>query len=172
VNSWLGCIRRIDALNGWVGRWLAWLTLGMVAACFLTVVLRYAFNLGFIWLQELYVWQYALVFLAGAGPTFLRGGHVRVDVFYASMTARRKAAVDLLGGAIFLLPFLYVVGRESAAFVAFSFAVNESSDQSGGLPALWLLKSGLLAFCALAGLQGAALMARAALILTGRPGDR
>ena len=172
MTFWLACIRRIDAVNGWVGRWLAWLTLGTVAACFLTVVLRYAFNVGFIWLQELYVWQYAWVFLVGAGPTFLRGGHVRVDVFYSTMPARGKAAVDLFGGAIFLLPFLFVVGRESWTFVAFSFAVNESSDQSGGLPALWLLKSGLLAFCALAGLQGLALMARSALLLTGRSGTQ
>ena len=54
-----GFVRAVDALNDWVGRTVAWLTLGCVLTCFAVVVLRYAFGTGFPWLQELYVWPWA-----------------------------------------------------------------------------------------------------------------
>ena len=75
-------VRLVDALNDWVGRTVAWLTLGCVLTCFTVVVLRYGFDIGFPWMQELYVWQHAAVFMAGAGYTFLHRGHVNVDLLF------------------------------------------------------------------------------------------
>ena len=43
----------VDALNEWTGRALAWLTQGCVLTCFAVVVLRYAFDTGYPWMQEL-----------------------------------------------------------------------------------------------------------------------
>ena len=73
-------VKGVDVVNDWIGRTVAWLTLGCVLTCFAVVVLRYAFNVGFPWMQELYVWQHAAVFMAGAGYTMLHRGHVNVDV--------------------------------------------------------------------------------------------
>ena len=81
-------IKGVDALNDWIGRTVAWLTLGCVLTCFTVVVLRYAFNVGFPWMQELYVWQHAAVFMAGAGYTMLHRGHVNVDVMYGRLGDR------------------------------------------------------------------------------------
>ena len=64
---------------------------------FTVVVLRYAFDTGYPWMQELYVWQHAMVFMAGAGYTFLHRGHVNVDVVYGKLGDRGKAWVDILG---------------------------------------------------------------------------
>ena len=69
MNALASIIRAIDRLNELVGRVVAWLTLGTVSVCFLVVVLRYVFSIGFVWLQELYVWQHALVFMLAAGYT-------------------------------------------------------------------------------------------------------
>src|SRR3546814_2875652 len=74
-------------------------------------MLRYAMSVGFIWLQELYVWCYALVFTLGAGYTLKHGGHVRVDIFYADLSPRGKALVDLFGPLVFLLPWVLVLAR-------------------------------------------------------------
>ena len=163
----VGLIRRVDTLNEWVGRSVAWLTLGCVLTCFAVVVLRYAFGIGFPWLQELYVWQHAAVFMVGAGYTMLHRGHVNVDVLYGRIGPRRQAWIDILGTLLFLFPWLAVLAWTSAPFVLSSWSVREASSTAGGMPALYLLKSVLWVFCALLFLQGLALIARRALYLAG-----
>lgn len=167
MNSLRGFVRRVDALNDWIGRTVAWLTLGCVLTCFAVVVLRYAFNLGFPWLQELYVWQHAAVFMAGAGYTMLHRGHVNVDVLYGQLSEQRRAWIDILGTFVFLFPWLAVVAVTSAQFVSSSWSIRESAATADGMPAVYLLKSLLWVFCALLFLQGLALIARRALFLTG-----
>jgi TRAP-type mannitol/chloroaromatic compound transport system permease small subunit len=168
MSALIAFIRAVDAINEVVGRVVAWLTFGTVAVCFLVVVLRYVFSIGFIWLQELYVWQHAVVFMLGAGYTLLHGGHVRVDIFYARMDPRRRAVVDLFGTFVFLLPWLGVVLYYGMPFLILSWRLLEPSSQSDGLPGFFLLKSVIPAFCVLVGLQGLALAARSALVLAGR----
>ena len=168
MSGLIAFIRFVDALNDRVGRATAWLTLGTVLVCFAVVVLRYLFSIGFIWLQELYVWEHAIVFMVGAGYTFMQGGHVRVDIFYARMNRRRKAWVDLFGTLVFLLPWLAVIAYFGWSFVALSWQLLEPSQQAGGLPGYFLLKSVIFVFCALVGLQGLALAARSLLVIAGR----
>jgi len=160
-------VRRVDAINDWIGRATAWLTLGCVLTCFAVVVLRYAFGIGFPWLQELYVWQHAAVFMAGAGYTMLHRGHVNVDVLYGRMSPRSKAWVDILGTLVFLFPWLAVVAVTAAPFVISSWGIREASSTAGGMPAVYLLKSLLWLFCLVLFLQGLALVARRGLFLAG-----
>lgn len=166
-----GFVRGIDAFNDWVGRTTAWLTAGCVVTCFAVVVLRYAFNLGFPWLQELYVWQHAAVFMAGAGYTMLHRGHVNVDVLYGRLDARRQAWVDILGTLVFLFPWLAVIAVTSAPFVLSSWAIREGSSAADGMPAVYVLKSLLWVFCLVLFLQGLALIARRGLFLAGHAFD-
>ena len=72
---------------------------------FAVVLLRYVLGLGSIWLQESILYAHAALFLLAAAWTLKEGGHVRVDVFYASASPRVKAWVDLLGVLLLLLPF-------------------------------------------------------------------
>ena len=164
----VGFVRAVDVLTEWVGRITAWLTLVTVLVCATVVLLRYAFSIGFVWLQELYVWTYALVFMLGAGYALKRGGHVRVDIFYANMSRRARAMVDLFGTLLFLLPWLAVVGFVSWPYIGASWHIYEASAQTGGMPGLFLLKTALLGFCVLLGLQGLAVAARSLLVLNGR----
>jgi TRAP-type mannitol/chloroaromatic compound transport system permease small subunit len=162
-------VHAIDAVNEWTGRGVAWLTLGCVMTCFAVVVLRYVFNSGAPWLQELYVWQHAIVFMAGAGYTMLHRGHVNVDVLYGRISPRARAWVDILGTLFMLFPWLAVLAVTSAPFVLSSWAIRETSATPDGMPAVYVLKSVLWVFCGLLFLQGIALIARRALFLAGRP---
>lgn len=162
-------VHTIDSMNDWIGRTAAWLTLGCVLTCFTVVLLRYAFDIGYPWMQELYVWQHAAVFMAGAGYTFLHRGHVNVDVLYGSMSERRRAWVDILGTLAFLFPWLAIIAVTSAPFVLSSWAVREASATANGMPALYLLKSLLWVFCALVFVQGLSLIVRRGLFLAGHP---
>jgi TRAP-type mannitol/chloroaromatic compound transport system permease small subunit len=158
----------VDWINERVGRGAAWLTLVMVLITFAVVILRYVFSVGFVWLQESYVWLHGVVFMLGAAYTLLHDGHVRVDIFYREARPRTKAVVDLLGAALLLLPFVVIIAWVSWPYVSVSWQRLEGSREAGGLPGLFLLKSVLIVFCVLLGLQALAMGCRAVLALAGR----
>lgn len=168
MNALIGFVRLVDALNERVGRVVGWFTVGTVAVCALVVVMRYVVGVGFIWMQELYVWIHAAVFMLGAGYTFKVNGHVRVDLFYARASVRTRAWIDLLCGLVFLLPWLVVVAGTAMPWIWASILTNETSASTGGMPGLYVLKSVIPLFCLLLGLQGLATMARSLLVLKGR----
>ncbi len=163
--------RFVDRINDAVGRAVAWLTLAMVLITFLVVILRYGFALGWVWVQEFYVWLHGIVFMVAAGYTLLRNEHVRVDVFYRPRSRRFKAWVDLLGVLLLLLPFVMTIAILSWPYVVISWVRLEESYEAGGMPGLFLLKTTILVFCALVGLQGLSLAARSVLVLAGRRED-
>lgn len=160
-------VRVAEAINEYVGRATAWLTLTMVLVAFAVVVMRYVFAIGWVWVQESYIWLHGIVFMAAAGYTLLHGGHVRVDIFYRTASERFRAWVDLLGSLLLLMPMLGVVAWYSWGFVLRSWKQMEGSAEAGGLPGLYLLKSMLIVFVVLLALQGLALAGRAVLVLAG-----
>jgi TRAP-type mannitol/chloroaromatic compound transport system permease small subunit len=160
-------VRLVDALNERIGRGVAWLTLAMVLITFLVVVLRYVFAIGWVWMQESYVWLHGVVFMVGAGYTLLHDGHVRVDVFYRPASSRWKAVVDLAGAFLLLTPVALLVLLVSWDYVAKSWLKLEESREAGGLPGLYLLKTVILVFCVLILLQGLSLAGRSLLVLMG-----
>jgi TRAP-type mannitol/chloroaromatic compound transport system permease small subunit len=149
----------LDRINVATGKAAAWLTLFMVVVTFVVVVMRYVFDAGLIWLQESVIWMHAAVFMLGAAYTLRAEEHVRVDIFYRTMSERRRAWVDLLGVVIFLLPLCVFLAWKSVDFVAQSWNLREASRESGGLPYPFvpLLKSVLLLMPVTVALQGASL---------------
>lgn len=162
-----GVVRVADGINRFIGRATAWLVLAVVLIGFSVVVLRYGFEWGDIRFQEAYVWLHAVVFMIGAGYTLADDGHVRVDVFYARMSPRKRAWVNLLGTVFFLLPWLGVIVYFGWPFVSTSWALLEPSAEPGGLPGYFILKSVIMAFCAVVGLQAFAIIARSLLVISG-----
>jgi TRAP-type mannitol/chloroaromatic compound transport system permease small subunit len=145
-----------------LGRASAWLTLFMVLVTFVVVVLRYVFDAGLIWLQESVVWMHGFVFMVGAAYTLQQEEHVRVDIFYREMGPKRRAWVDLIGVAVFLLPLCALLGWKAFDYVSVSWQLQEASRESGGLPypLIPLLKSILIVMPVTVGLQGIALLSR------------
>ncbi len=148
--------RALSALCALVGRAVAWLTLGMVGLTFAVVVLRYGFDFGRIYLQELITYMHAAVFMLAAAWTLRLGGQVRVDVLYRAMPPRRQAWVDLLGSIFLLLPTAAVLLWLSYDYADKAWALREASRETGGLPFLYLLKTVLPVASGLLLLQGAA----------------
>ncbi len=141
----------------------------MVLVTCVVVVLRYVFDVGFIWLQESVTWMHAVVFMLGAAYALQRDEHVRVDVFYREFNRRRRAIVDILGVLIFLFPLCVYFGWSAWDFVAASWRIREASRESGGLPypLVPLLKSVLIVMPAMLALQGSALLLRSLAALRG-----
>lgn len=171
MNAAEAIVRVIDRINIAVGRTVMWLAIGMAVIQFTVVVMRYVFSIGSIPLQESIWYMHGLLFMLGAGYALLYDGHVRVDILYREASARRRAWVDLIGGILFLIPLCLVTLYYSSSYVLNSWRVLEGSTEISGLPFIYLLKTSIWAFGILLGLQGVAMVLRAALHLFGnRPG--
>jgi TRAP-type mannitol/chloroaromatic compound transport system permease small subunit len=158
-ESQTGLLDRISITSGKAS---AWLTLFMVIITFVVVVMRYVFDAGLIWLQESVIWMHAVVFMVGAAYTLQQEDHVRVDVFYRTMSVAQRAWIDLLGVVIFLWPLCVFLGWKSFDFVAASWGLHEASRESGGLPypLIPVLKSVLLLMPVAVASQGASMLLR------------
>ncbi len=163
----VGIADRLEALAAGIGRAVAYFTVATVLICFLNVYLRYAVGVGFVWLQESYIWTHVAAIMFGASYALLQGAFVRVDPFYSRMSERGKAWVDLFGTIIFLGPFLWMMGYSGWSFFLASWKMSERSAYDSGLPAIYLLKGTLLIFVALVALQSIAMICRCVLTLLG-----
>jgi TRAP-type mannitol/chloroaromatic compound transport system permease small subunit len=159
---------RIDLVNAAIGRAAAWCCLYVVIAEFALVVMRYAFAIGSIRIQESVIYAHAALFMLAAAWVLQGDGHVRVDIFYADARPRSKAAVDFLGAVIFLAPFAVALMMLSVPYAVRSWRLLEHSPEASGLPFVYLLKTLIPLFALLLGLQGIAQAIRAALVLGNR----
>ena len=152
------------------GALIAWLTIAMVLGTFVIVVLRYAFDLGWIAMQESITWMHAAVFMLGAAYTLKNDEHVRVDIFYRGLPGRHRALIDLLGTLIFLLPMSIFLAASSWDYVATSWSIHEASREAGGLPYPFvpILKSLIPATAILLIVQAVANLITSVLVMTGR----
>jgi len=152
------CIHSLEAINEYIGKLISWLSLAVVVVTFMVVVLRYGFDLGWIWMQESVVYMYAWIFMLAAGYTLKHEGHVRVDIFYRQFTPNQQAWVNLLGSLFLLLPMFIFIGWISLDYVLNAWRIREASGEAGGLAYVYILKSSLLLMPLLVILQGSAII--------------
>ncbi|WP_316366383.1 TRAP transporter small permease subunit [Candidatus Thiodiazotropha sp. CDECU1] len=157
-----------EVINEWMGRAISWLSLLMVLVTFTVVVLRYAFDLGWIWLQESVTFMHGALFLVGAAYTLKHDGHVRVDIFFQGFSTQKKAWVDLLGSLLLLMPVCLFIFVVSWGYVAQSWSLHEGSREAGGLDGVYLFKSLMLLMAGLLLLQGVSTVIRCVSRLLGK----
>lgn len=157
----------LDWINRAAGAGVMWLALAMVLVQFAVVLMRYVFGYSSIFVNELVLYLHAGLLMLGAGYTLWAQGHVRVDILYARLTPRGKAWVDVGGHVLFLGPSMAVILWWSWPMVRRSWAIWEGAISVGGIPASFLLKSLVPAFCLLLIVQGLAALIRDLLRLAG-----
>ncbi|SFE90792.1 TRAP-type mannitol/chloroaromatic compound transport system, small permease component [Nitrosomonas sp. Nm166] len=159
--------RLIGKLSGAAG-WLAgWLCVLMIIIVFIDVVARYGFDSGSIAMQEMEWHLFAAVFLLGAAYTMREDANVRVDMFYAKMSLRRKAVIDIFGTVVFVLPMCSLILLSAYDPVIYSYQIQEISSDPGGLPYRFAFKALLPLGYFLVLLQSLAVISRNVRILTG-----
>jgi TRAP-type mannitol/chloroaromatic compound transport system permease small subunit len=163
VSGLIAVCRAIERVNGTIGKAAAWLVLFLVLVQFALVLMRYVFGTGSLFMQESLIYAHAILFMMAAAWTLAEDRHVRVDIFYAVATPRRKAAIDLFGALFFLLPMCVLLWWVGYPYVARSWAVLEGSRETSGIPAIFLLKTFILLFVLTLALQGLATGLRAAI---------
>ena len=149
----MNILNLINKINVTLGKFFSWALLIMVLLTCIIVVLRYLFNLGFIWMQELVRYLYACVFMVCAAYTLAEDEHVRVDIFYSKLTNKWKSLINTVGSLIFLIPFCFSIIFYSFTYVINSWAQLEGSLEERGLHAVFLLKSLIWVFAIMLLLQ-------------------
>lgn len=150
-------IDRIDKLVDVVGRAVAWLNLGMVGITCVVVTLRYAFEVGTIFLQESVVYLHGTAFLVGLSYALQHDAHVRVDIIYSRLSRQNKALVNALGHTLLLMPLCVAIVVFSWHYTISAWVVLEGSSEVAGVPAVFLLKTMIPVSAALLFLQAGAL---------------
>lgn len=111
------------------------------------------------------MYLHAMVFLLGAAHTLRVNEHVRVDIFYRRFRPVTQAWVNIFGCMLFLIPVNSFILWMSWDYVAASWHLLERSQEAGGLPLVFALKSLLLVFAVSMNLQGIAELLRHVLLI-------
>lgn len=203
-----GVVRGIEGFTNALGRTVAWVGLLMVLQQMIIVFLQRIFRVSQIeigplspfgynlvpgspsigfdlswWSEELKLYN-AMVVCLCIGYTYVQGGHVRVDLFYAGVRWRTKRVIDAMGALLFMLPaafltWLYawffmwrslvnpkVSASESVEMILrkaklMKWSVETIGFSPNGFNAYFLFKVLMVAFCFLVILQAVSVLFRA-----------
>ena len=123
----------IDALNEKIGYVCNILVLLACLVSAANAMIRYAFsNSSNGWL-ELQWYMFAILVMFGASYTFKRNEHVRVEIFYLTLSERGQLWLDMIGTLCFLIPSCLLLAYLSWPFFMQAYAVGETSSNAGGL---------------------------------------
>ena len=179
---------RIRRVVDFVGGWASWLSLPVVIVTCIDVIarkIRYVDDAGNIhslqlWmranvgpvfesviLQEMEWHFHAALFALVLGYGLIYNSHVRIDLIRENLHFRKKAWLEFAGLTFLMLPFCALVIWFAYDYVLASYAVQEGSVSTVGLPYRWLIKSVLVLGLVLALLAGFAAWLQVVTILWG-----
>jgi len=98
--GWTGWI---DRLSLYCGEFVAYWAVIAVLVYYFEVMSRYVFGSPTNWAHESMYLMFGMQYLIAGAYATLTEAHVRVDVFYAPLSRRRKAVVDLLTSVFFFI---------------------------------------------------------------------
>lgn len=139
--------RGIDAATEAIGKSVGWLILLAILISAVNATIRKLFNESSNAWLELQWYLYGAAFLLASANTLRHNEHIRIDILYGALSRRTQHWIDLLGHALFLMPFVVLMDSYFFPWVWHSFESGEMSTNAGGLilwPAKFLLLLGFL----------------------------
>jgi len=170
MRSLLSFSAFIDAINEKIGVLCNWLVLLACVVSAGNAMIRYAYDTSSNAWLEVQWYMFAVIVMFGASYTLKRNEHVRVDLFYMTLSRRGQLWIDILGTLFFLLPTCAILAWLSWPFFMQSFNVYEHSSNAGGL-IRWPIKLVLPVGFALVALQGISELIKRVAFLNGYPVD-
>jgi TRAP-type mannitol/chloroaromatic compound transport system permease small subunit len=179
---------RVRRVVDFIGGWASWLSLPVVIVTCVDVIARkvkYVDDAGNIhslqlWmranvgpvfesviLQEMEWHFHAALFALVLGYGLIYNSHVRIDLIRENLAFRKKAWLEFAGLTFLMLPFCALVIWFAYDYVLASYAVQEGSVSTVGLPYRWLIKSVLVIGLVVALLAGIAAWLQVVTILWG-----
>ena len=143
----------IDALNEKIGYVCNLLVLLACLVSAANAMIRYAFNDSSNGWRELQWYMFAILVMFGSAYTFKRNEHVRVEIFYLTLSERGQLWLDMIGTLFFLIPSCLLLAYLSWPFFMQAYSVGETSANAGGL-IRWPIKFVIPAGFVMLALQG------------------
>ncbi len=123
----------IDWISERIGASIIWLVLAAVLISAGNAIVRKLFNWSSNAFLEIQWYLFAAVFLLGAGYTFLRNAHVRIDFLSNHLSPRTRNWIDIVGIVLFLAPFCLLMIWLSWPLFVNAWESGEMSQNAGGL---------------------------------------
>lgn len=93
----------LERISAWAAAISSWSLLAMTLIVTYEVLSRYAFNRPTIWAWDVNTQLMLLLLMLGMAEVYRRDAHVRVDVFVAHLSPRRRALLDALCAPVMLI---------------------------------------------------------------------
>ncbi len=154
-SGWTGVIDRISL---YTGEFVSYWAVIAVFVYYYEVIARYVFNSPTNWAHEGMFLMFGMQYLISGAYAMLTESHVRVDIFYAPLSPRRKAIVDLLT-SIFFYIFAGTLLVTSLIFAWDATKVREISFTEWAI-AYWPMKWAMVLGAVLIVLQGISKLAQ------------
>ena len=163
----MNAARSLERISFGTGVIAAMLIGPLVLATCVEVFSRYVLGRPTIWAYEIAYMGMGAHFLLGGAYTLLLGAHVRIDLIYGLYPERLKAAVDLIGYTLLILPFCIWLGYGLWEYFVEAYVWGETSGASAWNPVVWPFRLVLFAGIALLGIQIVAEILRCLAVLFG-----
>lgn len=120
---------------------LVYILLLMISLVFISIVLRYLFNISYVSIQEMIIYLHASIFMFGISYALKEDAHVKIDIIINQLDSNLKFIINIIGLIFFLLPTSIFIIFISSDMVSQSWRILEGSSEAGGMNAVFILKS-------------------------------
>jgi TRAP-type mannitol/chloroaromatic compound transport system permease small subunit len=131
-------VRYVDALNYRVGRVAMYLLFGMGAILLYSTLSRIIFGVPINWVLEMSQFLLSAYYLVGGAYALQMDQHVRMDLFYSRLDARKRAVTDAFT-ILFVIFFLAVLLGGGISSTNYAIQYNQK-NYSAWSPVLWPVK--------------------------------
>jgi TRAP-type mannitol/chloroaromatic compound transport system permease small subunit len=172
----LAALSRLSkGVDRWVTRFTvacAWFNLlSLIAVTSLDVAIRQIAHVGSDKLKEIESSLFLALVMTSLGYTYLRDGHVRIDIFREKMSVRTRAWVELAGCLTILLPISAILVYHGGDSALTAFWGGDKLEAFADLPIQWVVKSTVPLGYLLLFLSGMGVMVRNILFLLRREAE-
>ena len=127
-------LKFIDNLSIYLGKAFGFLVIPIIVLQCIEVVLRYVLNAPTVWIWELCVYLYGVMFVVGGAWVAQEGLHVRTDVLVQKMTKRQLAIIDSFLYPLLAFVFMGVMTKAQILAAVKSIVMQEVSFNAWAPP--------------------------------------
>jgi TRAP-type mannitol/chloroaromatic compound transport system permease small subunit len=131
-------VRTVDAMNYRVGRVAMYLLFVMGAILLYSTLSRIIFGVPINWVLETSQFLLSAYYLVGGAYALQMDQHVRMDLFYSRLDARKRAITDAIT-ILFVIFFLVVLLGGGISSTNYAIQYNQK-NYSAWSPVLWPIK--------------------------------
>ena len=164
-------IRAVELLTSIVGNVGAWVMVPLVLSMVYEVAARHVFNAPTFWAYELGYMLAGSSYMFGIAYCLKQGAHIRVDFIYGQLSLKKRAAIDVVGYVLLLLPGLQWLDIGLYDYAVEAFEIGEVSGESAWNPVVWPFRSAWVIGFFVFTLQVVAEVLKGVLILMGESPD-